>query len=93
MLESARKPDWLRAKLPSGPDFLETKKNVDEHKLHTVCQSAQCPNMGECWSRGSATVMILGNVCTRSCTFCAVLSGRPANSTSANRPAWPNPSP
>ncbi|MEY3130347.1 MAG: lipoyl synthase, partial [Verrucomicrobiota bacterium] len=73
MLESARKPDWLRAKLPSGPDFLETKKNVDEHKLHTVCQSAQCPNMGECWSRGSATVMILGNVCTRSCTFCAVL--------------------
>ncbi|MFM2382752.1 MAG: lipoyl synthase, partial [Verrucomicrobiota bacterium] len=78
MLESARKPDWLRAKLPSGPDFLETKKNVDEHKLHTVCQSAQCPNMGECWSRGSATVMILGNVCTRSCTFCAVLSGRPS---------------
>jgi lipoic acid synthetase len=78
MLESARKPDWLRAKLPSGPDFLETKKNVDQHKLHTVCQSAQCPNMGECWSRGSATVMILGNVCTRSCTFCAVLSGRPS---------------
>ncbi len=78
MIESARKPDWLRAKLPSGPDFLETKKNVDEHKLHTVCQSAQCPNMGECWSRGSATVMILGNVCTRSCTFCAVLSGRPS---------------
>ena len=78
MIESARKPDWLRAKLPTGPDFLETKKNVDEHKLHTVCQSAQCPNMGECWSRGTATVMILGNVCTRSCTFCAVLSGRPS---------------
>jgi lipoic acid synthetase len=78
MIESARKPDWLRAKLPSGPDFLETKKNVDEHKLHTVCQSAQCPNMGECWSRGTATVMILGNVCTRSCTFCAVQSGRPS---------------
>lgn len=77
MIESARKPDWLRAKLPTGPDFLETKKNVDEHKLHTVCQSAQCPNMGECWSRGTATVMILGNICTRSCTFCAVLSGRP----------------
>jgi lipoyl synthase len=78
MIESARKPDWLRAKLPTGPDFLETKKNVDEHRLHTVCQSAQCPNMGECWSQGNATVMILGNVCTRSCTFCAVQSGRPS---------------
>ncbi|NBX35181.1 lipoyl synthase, partial [bacterium] len=78
MIESARKPDWLRAKLPAGPDFLATKQNVDQHKLHTVCQSAQCPNMGECWSRRSATVMILGNVCTRSCTFCAVQSGRPS---------------
>lgn len=78
MIESARKPDWLRARLPSGPDFLATKQNVDQHKLHTVCQSAQCPNMGECWSRGSATVMILGNVCTRACAFCAVLSGRPS---------------
>ena len=78
MIESARKPDWLRAKLPTGPDFLATKQNVDEHRLHTVCQSAQCPNMGECWSQGSATVMILGNVCTRSCTFCAVQSGRPS---------------
>jgi len=77
MLESARKPDWLRARLPSGPDYLETRRNVDEHKLHTVCQSAQCPNLGECWSRGTATVMILGNVCTRSCTFCAVQTGRP----------------
>ena len=78
MIESARKPDWLRAQLPAGPDFLATKQNVDQHKLHTVCQSAQCPNMGECWSRRSATVMILGNVCTRSCTFCAVQSGRPS---------------
>ena len=78
MIESARKPEWLRAQLPNGPDYLETRKNVDEHKLHTVCQSAQCPNLGECWSRGTATVMILGNVCTRSCTFCAVLSGRPS---------------
>lgn len=77
MLESARKPDWLRARLPNGPDYLETRRNVDEHKLHTVCQSAQCPNLGECWSRGTATVMILGNVCTRSCTFCAVQTGRP----------------
>ncbi len=77
MLESARKPDWLRARLPNGPDYLETRRNVDEHKLHTVCQSAQCPNLGECWSRGTATVMILGNVCTRSCAFCAVQTGRP----------------
>lgn len=77
MIESARKPDWLRARLPSGPDYMETRRNVDAHKLHTVCQSAQCPNLGECWSKGTATVMILGNICTRSCTFCAVQSGRP----------------
>ena len=77
MIESARKPDWLRARLPSGPDYLETRRNVDQHRLHTVCQSAQCPNLGECWSRGTATVMILGNVCTRSCSFCAVQTGRP----------------
>ena len=77
MPETARKPDWLRARLPNGADYLETRRNVDEHKLHTVCQSAQCPNLGECWSRGTATVMILGNICTRSCTFCAVQSGRP----------------
>lgn len=72
-----RKPEWLRARLPSGPGYMETRQNVDEHQLHTVCQSAQCPNMGECWSRGTATVMILGNVCTRSCTFCAINTGRP----------------
>ena len=77
MSEIARKPDWLRARLPNGPDYLATRRNVDEHKLHTVCQSAQCPNLGECWSRGTATVMILGNICTRSCTFCAVQTGRP----------------
>jgi len=77
MLENARKPEWLRAQLPSGPRFMETRKNIDDHKLNTVCQSAQCPNMGECWSRESATVMILGNICTRTCAFCAVQSGRP----------------
>ncbi len=77
MIDTKRKPDWLRAKLPAGPGYMETRRNVDEHKLHTVCQSAQCPNMGECWSRGTATVMILGNICTRSCTFCAVHTGRP----------------
>ncbi len=74
---SPRKPDWLRAKLPSGPGYNAVRKLVDEHKLHTVCQSAQCPNLGECWSRGTATVMILGNICTRSCNFCAVQTGRP----------------
>ena len=74
---TARKPSWLRAKLPSGPGYNATRQLVDEHKLHTVCQSAQCPNLGECWSRGTATVMILGNICTRSCNFCAIATGRP----------------
>ncbi|EDY83256.1 lipoic acid synthetase [Verrucomicrobiia bacterium DG1235] len=72
-----RKPDWLRAKLPSGKEYGAVRKLVDDKSLHTVCQSAQCPNMGECWSRGTATVMILGNVCTRSCNFCAIQTGRP----------------
>lgn len=72
-----RKPNWLRAKLPTSQSYKDVRELVDTHKLHTVCQSAQCPNMGECWSRGTATVMILGNVCTRSCTFCAVQTGRP----------------
>ena len=72
-----RKPEWLRAKLPSGPGYQATRRMVEEQKLHTVCQSAQCPNIGECWSRGTATVMILGNICTRSCNFCAIQVGRP----------------
>ena len=72
-----QKPPWLRAKLPTSKAYRETKELVDTHSLHTVCQSAQCPNMGECWSRGTATVMILGNICTRSCRFCAVQTGRP----------------
>ncbi|HQU09919.1 MAG TPA: lipoyl synthase, partial [Opitutales bacterium] len=72
-----RKPTWLRAKLPTSPRYKAVREIVESHDLHTVCQSAQCPNMGECWSRGTATVMILGNICTRSCTFCAVLTGRP----------------
>jgi lipoic acid synthetase len=76
-METSRKPTWLRAKLPSGPGYTAVRKLVDEHQLHTVCQSAQCPNLGECWSRGTATVMILGNICTRSCNFCAVQTGRP----------------
>ena len=74
---NARKPSWLRAKIPGGPVYQETTKIVHEHKLHTVCESAQCPNLGECWSRKTATIMILGNICTRSCGFCAVQTGRP----------------
>lgn len=76
-MDTTRKPSWLRAKLPSGPGYQAVRSLVDEHKLHTVCQSAQCPNLGECWSRGTATVMILGNICTRSCNFCAIATGRP----------------
>jgi lipoic acid synthetase len=75
---SARKPDWLRAKLPAGPEYGSVRRLVEDNHLHTVCQSAQCPNIGECSSRGTATVMILGNICTRSCNFCAIQTGRPA---------------
>ena len=75
MLKS--KPKWLKAKLPTGTIYRETRQTVETNSLHTVCQSAQCPNMGECWSRGTATVMILGNICTRSCRFCAIQTGRP----------------
>jgi lipoic acid synthetase len=72
-----KKPDWLRAKLPGGPGFQRMRALMDEHNLHTVCESAKCPNMGECWSRGTATIMILGDVCTRSCGFCHIKTGRP----------------
>src|SRR3954462_5757603 len=72
-----RKPAWLKAKLPGGGAWRDVRSTVDQHKLHTVCQSAQCPNLGECWSRGTATVMNLGNICTRSCNFCAIQTGRP----------------
>ncbi len=76
-VDPRKKPAWLRAKLPNGPGYLATRANIDEHRLHTVCESANCPNMGECWSRGTATVMILGDVCTRACSFCNVKTGRP----------------
>lgn len=72
-----RKPDWLRVKLPIGPEYKKVRKLVDEYNLHTICQSGNCPNMGECWGAGTATFMILGNTCTRSCSFCAVKTGRP----------------
>lgn len=72
-----RKPDWLRVKLPIGEEYKKVRRLVDEYKLNTICQSGNCPNMGECWGAGTATFMILGNVCTRSCSFCAVKTGRP----------------
>jgi lipoyl synthase len=72
-----RKPHWLRVKLPIGPAYANVRSLVDTHHLHTICESGNCPNMGECWGAGTATFMILGNICTRSCTFCAVATGRP----------------
>ncbi len=72
-----KKPDWLRVKLPIGKEYARVRHIVDKNKLHTICESGNCPNMGECWGAGTATFMILGNVCTRSCTFCAVATGRP----------------
>ena len=75
--DKIRKPDWLRVKLPIGEEYAKVRRLVDDYKLHTICESGNCPNMGECWGAGTATFMILGNVCTRSCTFCAVATGRP----------------
>ena len=75
--QRTRKPNWLRVKLPIGKEYAQVRKLVDHYKLHTICESGSCPNMGECWGSGTATFMILGNVCTRSCSFCAVATGRP----------------
>jgi lipoyl synthase len=72
-----KKPNWLRVKLPIGESYKHVRGLVDQHKLHTICESGNCPNMGECWGAGTATFMILGNICTRSCGFCAVATGRP----------------
>jgi lipoyl synthase len=73
-----KKPKWLKVKLPTGKEYAMVREIVDNHKLHTICESGNCPNMGECWGAGTATFMILGNVCTRSCGFCAVATGRPS---------------
>ena len=72
-----KKPDWLRVKLPIGEEYKHVRSLVDNHKLHTICESGNCPNMGECWGAGTATFMILGNICTRSCGFCSVATGKP----------------
>jgi lipoic acid synthetase len=75
--QKVTKPNWLRVKLPIGEEYRHVRKLVDTHKLHTICESGNCPNMGECWGEGTATFMILGNICTRSCGFCHVATGRP----------------
>jgi lipoic acid synthetase len=72
-----KRPDWLRVRLPHGESYRNVRSIITDHKLHTVCESARCPNMGECWGEGTATFMILGNVCTRGCSFCAVATGKP----------------
>ncbi len=72
-----RKPEWLKIKIPAGKEYLNVRQIVEQHKLHTICTSGHCPNMHECWGRGTATLMILGDVCTRSCGFCNVKTGRP----------------
>lgn len=72
-----RKPSWLKMRMPGGEGYSKLKRLVDDNRLHTVCQSAKCPNIGECWSAGTATLMILGDVCTRSCGFCHIATGRP----------------
>ncbi len=77
--ERIKKPDWLKIKLPSGESFSDVKKNVAQNRLHTICESGNCPNQTECWGVGTATLMILGNVCTRSCMFCSVATGKPEN--------------
>lgn len=76
-IPKVKKPGWLHVKLPVGEEYKHVRNLVDTHKLHTICESGNCPNMGECWGEGTATFMILGNICTRSCGFCAVATGRP----------------
>ncbi len=83
---TGRRPDWLRVRLPYGETYKSVADTIDSHSLHTVCQSARCPNMGECWSAGTATFMILGNVCTRSCGFCAIMTGRPDSGLDYDEP-------
>ena len=81
------KPDWLRVTIPSGGVFGEVRKIVKEHRLHTVCEEAMCPNIGECWSRGTATFMLMGHICTRACKFCAVDTGNPMGKLDLDEPA------
>lgn len=82
---SPRKPAWIRVKAPTSPEYIQTRNLIREHSLHTVCEEAACPNIGECWARGHATVMILGDICTRACAFCNVATGKP-RAVDANEP-------
>ena len=75
--KTQRKPSWLRARMPGGERYEAVRKNVSEHRLSTVCQESHCPNIGECWANGTATIMVMGSVCTRACRFCAVDTGNP----------------
>ncbi len=77
VMKIRRKPDWLKIKLPEGENFKKVNRIVKKHGLHTICSSGRCPNMGECWGNGTATFMILGDICTRSCKFCNVKTGKP----------------
>jgi len=81
-----RKPSWLRAKMPSGEGFSTVKKTVKSHRLSTVCEESMCPNIGECWNAGTATIMVMGSVCTRACRFCAVDTGNPRGWLDAEEP-------
>lgn len=83
--EKSKKPNWLKVKLPIGEEYRKVRELVTDNKLNTICESGNCPNMGECWGAGTATFMILGNICTRSCGFCAVATGRPS-AVDANEP-------
>jgi lipoic acid synthetase len=84
--KAERKPSWLRARLPSGPGYSQILRNVQTHNLATVCQESICPNIGECWENGTATIMLMGNVCTRACRFCAVDTGNPSGYLDAGEP-------
>jgi lipoic acid synthetase len=85
-LPKPRRPEWLKAKIPGGEAYAHLKSIIDAHRLHTVCEEARCPNMGECWHAGTATFMILGDICTRSCGFCAVKTGRPESGLDWDEP-------
>src|SRR3989442_5223129 len=76
MVELVKKPEWLRIKVPSGENYTSVKQTLASLELHTVCEEARCPNIGECWGGGTATIMIMGDICTRGCRFCSVASGR-----------------
>ena len=90
--ELPKKPDWIRVRIPVSPEVDQIKQTLRKHKLHSVCEEASCPNLGECFSSGTATFMIMGDICTRRCPFCDVGHGRP-NMLDPDEPnTWPNPS-